>query len=755
MKRIWFFTLALLVTFSVAEAQSIKLQLANREYDNMRYTDAIPLYEALLKKEKNKDNTEVKVKLADCYRKVKDTDKALRMYANLATMENPSPKFIWYYAQALAEKGYYQEASEWYEKYAQAVPDAADARMMSEAYSDVSAFYKDSADYKLQFIHSINSWQSDFSPAFYKNGLLFLSNRDQQEIVRRVFEQDQSAFLNFYFASDTATITTELKTEPQVYTVSKHGDRHDDYTYFTSNDTHIPGHYGNTYLFDSVRYHYDNETTVTHVKGALHSKYHEGPVSFTKNQDTIFITRSSAYAKHNKEKSMSRFEIFMSVIEKGKWTDPQEVSFNGEGFSTGHPALTPDNKKMYFSSDRPGGLGGSDIYVVEYINGTFTTPVNVTEINTPGNEMFPYVDAKGTLYFSSDGHPGLGGLDLFRVIKDRVEIIDVENMGYPFNSSQDDFGIIWKNDMTGGFISSNRKRGHRDDDIYSFTRLCRSVTAHVYDSVTQAPLDSVLVTVGDWTGITDHEGNVQFCLRPGKHNYMASKRDFEKSNGLSSRSTLVKIPLNPLRFDLAGRIVSKEDNSPIEGAKIVVLNEADSAITEFVTGKDGNYYMPLALRSDYKITVSKKSCGTQSKVKSTNGLTTSQTLRGDMDMLCQGDIIRIDNIYYDLNKYNIRADAATELDKLALLFNEYPDMRVELRSHTDSRSSATFNMSLSTNRAQAVLDYLGTHGVVPSRMRASGYGETLPVNGCKDGVKCSEQEYQQNRRTEFRVLSIR
>jgi len=747
-----FFTIILMMAISVCSwAQSIKMKLADKEFASMRYANAIPLYEQLLARDKNKDNTELKIKLAECYRKVNDDQKALRIYAQLSRSENPSPNLFWYYAQALASNRDYPEAANWYRKYAEAVPSEVLASTFAEAYNDMAQFYKDSANYVLLFTHPLNSWQADFSPAFYKNKLVFLSSRSKQEIVRTVYAQDQTAFLDFYSA-DTASLYSELRNKTLTYAVNKKNDDHSDLTAITCNDTRITGHYGATFLHDSIRYQSDSPIQIDPFE-SLNTKFHEGPASFTKGHDTVFLTRTTPRIKVDGQKPMSRFALYIARIENGKWDHAEEVPFNGKNFSTGHPALTPNNRKMYFASDRPGGAGGSDIYMVEYNDGVFSEPINMKEINTPGNEMFPYVDANGDLYFSSDGLPGMGGLDIFKVDLENDQVVDVYNMGHPFNSSDDDFGIIWKKDMTGGFLSSNRKRGTSDDDIYSFTHTCRSLNVHVYDSITGFPLDSVHVKSDDADGITNHDGNVTFCMKPSKHSFRVNKTSYEE-NQITSTKTEVNIALAPLHFDLVGKIKSKEDGSPVEGALISLMNLADSSKTDFVTTTDGTYQFKLQSNASYKVVVSKQSCGTQHQLKSTVGLTTSQTLRGDMDMLCKGDIVKIDNIYYDLNKYDIRPDAAVELDKLVTLFNQYPDMRVEIRSHTDSRSSSTFNMKLSTQRAQAVIDYLGEHGVVPSRMRAAGYGESLPVNGCVDGVNCSEEEYQQNRRTEFVVLSF-
>lgn len=745
------FTL-LALSFLPANGQKLKMKIANSEFKNMRYADAIVHYEQLLQKDKN--NPEILTKLAECYRRTNDHQNEMRTYSLLAHAPNASPKNYWHYAQALATNGYYEDAVVWYQNYDQAMPNDRYAAPFIKAYSNMNQFYKDSADYQAQYIPSINSWQSDFSPAYYKGGLVFLSNRHQESIIRRVYELDQSSFLDFYFASDTALIAEELQRPSARYHSNKDHHRHDDYTITTSNDTHIPASYGKTYLFDSVNYHSENSTRVTKMSKSSNHRYHEGPLTFTKGQDSVFFTRNISGDKTNGQNATRQFAILYSYIDKGEWSPPKEVPFNGKTFSTGHPAFTPDNKRMYFASDRPGGKGGSDIYVVEYDHGFFSEPVNVEEINTPDNEVFPYVSADGTLFFSSDGLPGLGGLDLFRAQIENNKVVSFANAGYPINSKTDDFGIIWDKNMNKGFFSSNRKRGFTDDDIYSIEKLCQSTVAYVYDSLTLLPLDSVFVESESFSGYTDSLGRVEFCMKPGEHSFKAGKADYENNSKTSSQFRIA-IPMSPLQFDLSGKIYSREDHSPIAGAHVTLINQDNATSNELTTDANGHYHFKLDTHSNYKVTVAKESCGTNTLLRSTNGLLKSQTLKGDMDMLCQGDIIIIENIYYDLNKHNIRPDAALELDKTVALMNQYPDMRVELRSHTDSRASDAFNMRLSTRRAQAVLDYMATKGVVPSRMRAAGYGESIPINKCTNGVKCTEAEFQQNRRTEFKVLSIK
>ncbi len=718
----------------------------------MRYADAIVHYEEILAKDEN--NIEVKIKLGECYRKVKDAKNALRIYAQLAHEEKVNPKYFWYYAQALAQNGYYMESASWYEKYSHTVVDGHYAQAYANAYKNMETFFEDSSDFLLQELPFINSPQSDFSPVYHKNGFLFISNRKQQSVVRTTFEQDQSSFLDFYFASDT-TLIESLLNDPIFEYKKKKQYYNGEYTIATSNDNAIPAQYGNLYKYDTIHYHYDDVNLVSRmVDEGVKTRFHEGPLTYTLTHDTVYFTRSTSFEKGKGDKRMSRLALFTSFVKDGKWQEAREISLNGHDFSTGHPAMTPDNKRMYFASDRPGGKGGVDIYYVEYDHGSFSDPVNVEEINTPDNEVFPYVAPDGNLYFSSDGHPGLGGLDLFVVTIEGKNVGEIRNLGSPFNSTLDDFGMAWNPTMTKGFLSSNRKRGYGDDDIYSFKKLCSSVIAYVYDSISGQPLASVLVSTGEYSGYTDKKGRIEFCLKPGDHSFTVVKENYQNKDSIVSSRSYIEIALNPLAFDLAGRIASKENNSPIVGVKVILTNTDTHETTEVETDKLGNYYFPLDMSSNYTVSVSKKLCGATSLNRTTKGLTQSETLRGDMDMLCKGDIIKVENIYYDLNKYAIRADAAKELDKLVLIMNQYPDMRIELRSHTDSRSSAAFNMKLSTKRAESVLDYLAEQGIVPSRMRAAGFGESKPLNRCVDGVKCGEEEFQVNRRTEFRILSI-
>lgn len=728
----------------IAEAQ---LKIANREYNNMRYADAIPYYEQCIVKGKRVQ--EARVKLADCYRRVKDYKNAVRLYSELAHAEKPTAEDIWLYAGALASTGQYTEAAEYYRKYYEMNPQDEQARDFMKEYESINDLIKDSTSLRVAPVVSINSWQSDFSPVFYGKGMMFLSGRYQEGTIRRVYEYDQSAFLDFYLADDTSAIHTDLMTIHSTYVVNKAKDKHIDETHYTSNDSNIAGSYGETFLHDSIRYMNAMTTKVRRMQSSINKKWHEGPATFFKGQDTVIFTRN---IKRND--GVSRLALFFATIDGERWNEPKLLPFNSANSSSAHPALTPDNKTLYFASDRPGGIGGTDIYRVSFDNGVWSAPENVKEVNTIHNEVFPYVSDDGTLYFATDGRPGLGGLDIFVASTDNGTIKEVKNMGVPVNSSKDDFGIVLYPGSRTGFFSSNRKRGFSDDDIYSLARTCDQVSVLVVDASSKQPLPSAKVTVDEQQLMSDENGKIFVCLRPGNHDF-AGEKDLYEAIKTTSSSKEISLELIPVTVGIEGTVVSEEDKAPMDGVRIRLLDSTGKQIAEATTSANGKYKFPMILDQTYKIVANKVNCGTNTIEKTTRGITKSQILDGNMSMICVGDIIKVENIYYDLNKSNIRPDAAVELDKLADVMWKYPDMRIELRSHTDSRSSSTSNMKLSSARANAVVDYLAGKGIVNMRMRAAGFGESLPVNKCVDGVKCTEDEYQQNRRTEFKVLSIK
>ncbi|RYF57174.1 MAG: flagellar motor protein MotB, partial [Cytophagaceae bacterium] len=384
-------------------AQSVRLRTANRQFDNLSYVNAVRGYEEFLRTDRKKEPAETRealIKLAYSYRKLEDTRNAERIYADLVKDYTDLDSEIYlYYAQSLAANGKYRESQKLYSQYGEKQSQDLRGRRFTVSYMDMSRFYQDSSSIRINSL-PINSRQADFSPMYYKNGLVFVSARDESGAVKRVFSWNQTPFLDLYFHPDTV----QLRVAP-VETTRTPG-------------TAVLGG-GNEPTVatpDATTAEMQTLTKAQIFSRTLNTKYHEGPMTFTCDQTTIVFTRNNG-SKGKAGKSsdgVRKLKLYTSVNRNGKWVDIQEVPFNSAEYSVGHPAFVPDDSKLYFVSDMPGGYGGTDIYVVEYKDGQWSSPVNMgKEINTEGNEMFPFVDENSNLYFSSDGHEGLGGLDLF------------------------------------------------------------------------------------------------------------------------------------------------------------------------------------------------------------------------------------------------------------------------------------------------------------------------------------------------------
>jgi outer membrane protein OmpA-like peptidoglycan-associated protein len=460
--------------------------------------------------------------------------------------------------------------------------------------------------------------------------------------------------------------------------------------------------------------------------------------------------------------------------ENGKyWGNVSELPFNSDNYSCGHPALSPDDTKLYFVSDMPGGFGGTDIYVVEYREGQWSSPVNLgREINTEGNEMFPYMDEFGNLYFSSDGHEGLGGLDVFYVeMREAIPISDIKNLGAPINSEKDDFGFITNGTRSSGYFSSNRKRGYGDDNLYSFRHGCRQLNILVYDAESKKPLESVDVRMlkngeNKELFVTGSDGKITVCLETGTDFEFKALKEGYESNGVSygtfasslKNRTSITIYLEKSKAPIIkGTIVAEVNQRPIQGATVTLQNDKDGSQEKIITGEDGKYEFQPKKEGEYSVSARKEryAVNTENLGKVKQSKKGPKTVEQNLGLVGQGDIFRLDNIYYDYGQFFIRPDAAKELEaKLVPLLKKYPEIRIEVRSHTDSRSSDAYNAKLSDNRARAVLDYLAARGINTKRIEAKGYGESELLNNCDDSTNCTESQHQANRRTEFKILDI-
>jgi len=823
------------------KAQDALLKTGEHYYQSLSYFKAIDAFEAALKK---KGLTELqklaaKIKLGDSYCKVKDSQNAERIYAEVFStagdLSNENIDVALKYAQVLASNGKYREAQEMYDKYTRKVEDDPRRKGFSKLYNDVSVLTKNTNCYKVDYL-SINTNSADFSPSYYKNGIVFVSNRHNSVGVRRVFSWNDTPFLDLFFLDDVSAIGGQaagLATgSSDIKTPRKNSSRgryvgSDEYTSPTANDSRTLGNYGGINVMAGLGYGDRPITESERFGGSINSKYHEGPAAFFKDASKVIFTRNNFNNGKAKRSSdgFNKLKLYMGDANKDGWKNIKELPFNSDEYSTGHPALSADEKLLFFASDMPGGFGGTDIYVSRYDGGTWSAPINLgITVNSKGNEMFPFADKKGNLYFSSDGHAGLGDLDIFFIqmngLTPKGRVI---NLGTPINSSKDDFGIVTDAFRKAGYFSSNRKRGGADDDIYKFDRECElnegcDLIIAIYDAETKMPLDNATIFYEDKNGymlekMSDADGSVklegleqdlEFSFRVTRDGYGANTVSFSTKDCDNEVSRL-EIPMsrpkpaidstelvqnditngkntsNPQNiFDgdttrqvqkvtidttknnkvlsgntctIRGRVMSQSTKQTVDGVLVTLRSECDNTTQTTFTDASGNYEFVVMEGCDYTVEGLKDNLGSKGKrIRRLNCKKGGVT--ADIYMFGTGDIVQVDNIYFDYGKCDLRSDARSELDKLVTIMRTYPKMRIELRAHTDSRSESDFNQKISEGRAKSSASYLLKRGISRSRIEYAGYGESLPVNSCVDGVECTEEQHAQNRRTEIKILQM-
>ncbi len=590
--------------------------------------------------------------IGECYRYSNQTIDAQKWY-KIAIDHSYDPIAIYDYALMLKANGKYDEAIEQFKSYIEEVPFNEDAKKQLKATQQALDWQQHPAPYEVTNLESINSPAFDYAPVIYAdNSLVFTSDRTDAS------------------GSETYGWTGEKFSD--LFVAQPDGN----------------GGYKSPAPFNAL----------------INSKYNEGAACFNSNFTECYFTRCGSDAITSDYCKI----FYTSRVTTPDWSEPVQLNFFSDTVNVSQPFLTADGKELYFSSDAEGGFGGKDLYVCSKTVDGWNEPVNLgPQINTTGDEVFPCVN-EGKLYFSSNGQPGMGALDIFVATKNGKQWANPQNMKPPINSPADDFGLLWQKvppELTSkvrsmGLFTSSRPGGKGNDDIYRFT----------------LPKLKVFVLNG---------------------------------------SVLEKVFENP-----------KDPNSKI--VDFVGMANTDVSITSqdsassprmLKTDAKGNFQVLINPEKKYKVTATHTDYFNKSEVVSSFGfsLVEKDTVRAHvrlvLDKIYKEVQVNISNIYYDYNKWNIRPDAALVLDTLVTLLKENPDVKVEFGSHTDSRGNDKFNLTLSQKRAQSVVSYLVSKGIDSLRLSARGYGETQLTNKCGNGVKCTEEEHQKNRRTTFKVLS--
>lgn len=740
MKKILFIA-ALLLGFQ-AFSQSGKLEKANNLYDKLAYASAAEIYEDLVNSEV--DSPSMQSKLAYCYFQMGKINESEKVYGEvIKSGANPTMDY-YYYAQVLKQNGKYKESDKWMKKYHELAKNDSRGIEFIENENYIQKIEKNGNKFTVRNLE-INTPDTDFGGYTIHQKSYFISNRADNPHVKSTWSWNNQRFLDLY--------SVEVTAEKDLVNPKMHTKR-------------------------------------------VNTRFHEGPLCFTPDGKKVFYTRNNiASGKERKDKKgIQNLKLYIAdVIQDNIWVNEREFEYNSREYSIGHPTVSADGKTLYFVSDMPGGFGGADIYQAAILeNNTFGKPENLgKKVNTEGQDMFPWINAENLLFFSSDGHVGLGGLDVFVGVPSGNKSYKILNVGKPVNSSRDDFAFIMNTDGLNGYFSSNRDGGKGSDDIYAYRlekpfKVGSSVKGRVMDKHSQAILPNSTVVLKDDKGntvatvITNEKGEYEFDLENDKQYTIESAANdyFPLTVKLApNQESPEQVRDLALEKDpglmLSCLITDKQSGQPLEGVRVKVIDRSDnSEIVSGVTSKPGELVQPLKNNKigdtlSYTIQIEKegyisKTAVFEYVIQAPGVVRVNEHADLAIGVAKVGtdlaSLIDIKPIYFDLGKYFIRSDAATELDKIVKVMNEYPEMVVELGSHTDCRSSKAFNLKLSDKRAKASAAYIKSRITNPQRIYGKGYGESKLKNGCacEGAVKssCSEEEHQENRRTEFIIKKM-
>jgi outer membrane protein OmpA-like peptidoglycan-associated protein len=524
-------------------------------------------------------------------------------------------------------------------------------------------------------------------------------------------------------------------------------------------------------FFTNVTYTEKSEGQWTKPKalsGEFFSRKHDGPVAFNSEKNKMLITQNLS-GKEKKE-GVRYISLYTSIRnQNGEWGALKVFPYSTKESNTGHGCYSLDDKRVYFVSDREGSLGKTDVFYSDLKNGEWQAPVNFERINTEGEEMFPFVSKDNRLYFASNGRLGLGGLDIYYINLNDENSIPV-NVGAGINSAADDFGIIVNDTLPQGYFSSNRN--DFIDRIYSWKRNAPEIDVKINvfaNYKEKEPIkDQEVLLIDIQTNdtivlVTNDEGSVStnvdlgkdYTIRVNKPFFeLDEKVDFNTHTTFNDTSMVYDMMMNPTFISARIHVIRESDKSPISNAAISLYNPKTKKDTMLYTDESGFVTGLVDRHSAYRARASKKGYLDEEASFLTNNYSDKQVeLELSMTKIKKGEIFKLENIFYDVDKATLREESKVALDKLAsfLISN---DVKIELSSHTDSRGGNSYNVNLSQRRAQSCVDYMVNKGVPKSDIVAKGYGETKLVNKCSDGVNCSEEEHQANRRTEVKILEV-
>ena len=695
------------------------LRKADNYFSKLQYQNAVEFYKRVL--ERDSSHFKSKLRLAESYMILKDPDSSAVWYDKvLSSIDDPSridPDHYYNYAQVLSSSERYEEALFWYENYAVLVPD--DPRNMDKIQflNNMDYYLSDSNLYEL-IVLPFNSDHSDFGVKYYDSGFVFISSRDKRVLL----------------TNNAKSAMSEKESPLNLYYVG----------------------------IDSL----DQYQEPDHFQRELKTRFHEGPLAFYTDNKKVIFTRNN-YHEGKKTRSILgilNVGLFTAEMdENNNWKNIEAFEYNHPDYSVGHPSLSEDNERLYFSSNMPGGIGGNDIYVSVRGNGKWGKPINLgPEINTPGDEMFPYISDDSTLYFASDGWGGFGSLDIFRALGQDSVFMSPYNLGFPVNTNKDDFALIINEKERSGYFSSDREGGKGFDDIYAFNIKSFKIHARVLELFNKEPIPDVLASLININGDTivqknsDNNGRFQmdlpfdseYTIKLNKDEY--TQYEYIYLSTLDRKSGIDSPDYYMWKHELfsEGIIFNNETHIPMPHVLVVLHNKTDNVFDSTFTDDQGKYVFPLLPDKTYDVKADKEGYVAESLPVMTNRVQKGIILN---DFVLESEFIEKVFVYYDFDKSNIKSRFHPDLNRMANLLNQYPDTRFFIGAHADARGSNAYNLALSERRANSVKRYMIAKGIDPSRIDIRAFGELLIINRCVDGVNCQEIDHSINRRAELKI----
>lgn len=634
----------------LSSAQTTDIMRGDRFYKDQAFERSIKFYEHAFRNDST--NAEILRKLADATLQANRLNESLQWYARLVTRREVVQQDFLDYANALTKANRYEEAAYWLMKVDEKDTDDENARVMKRKLIDLLGLFRDTASYTTTPLF-VNTKDTDLGPVIMGDQLVFCSTGPQFGISGSSFLEDEP-YLKLYISNI------------------------------------LPGgQIGAPKLFAPT----------------LRSRFHDGPIAYASKTDQVFITHNHFGVESHKPNEFVHLKIQRSQREFDRWNHGYDLPMNSRKYSVAHPATNATGTVLYFISDKPGGYGGTDLYVSRLVKGQWTKPENLgPEINTPENELFPYLAPDSTLYFSSTGHGGLGGLDLFKVLPKGKVYKRVWNLGYPMNSPGDDFGLALTEDGDRGYFTSDREGGKGRDDIYYFEQKIERVPILILakDSKSKKKVPDaefcILNTDGDTIalGAGDSSGVGAFNLKVGefcrafvsKNGYLPAYYEFSVEKQNFNSPSQVDIALTPV---------------PIEDIPVMELDDQNP------------FYVDIDPTQPNQI---------------------------------KGEYI----VYYDFGKWELRPDALRTLNPLVGYLKGNPELKLKITSYADWRGSKEINRLLSIERARIVSNYFVSHNISPDRIQYSGLGEAPLPDGVTDITKISEEQLSENRRTVITII---